>query len=633
MNDDRSTSVFNADASIYGKKITSVPKPERNVGIDTAGTFYDNLIYEGENSQLDITKLQSFLQISQSRETMYQLLDTMAEDPTIAAVLETYAEDATETNDDGRIVWCTSNDINIAKYITYLLDTMNVDKNSYRWVYSLCKYGDLYLRLYRQSDIQPDLFDDEQKQKNKLNEQLTKILEPEEPQTLQEDVNVIMYAPDDRYVHYIQQVYNPAEMFELTQFGKSYAYIQAKTPVIKTQQETAYQNNYYKYQFRKNDVDIYDATSFVHACLEDNGSRVPEEVELFSKDSELNGEHTTLKYSVRRGQSLLYNSFKVWREMMLLENSLLLNRITKSSIVRIVGVEVGDMPKEEVGPKLRAIKQLIEQKTAINSAKSMSEYTNPGPMENNVYVPTKNGVGAITTNQIGGDVDVKGLADIDYFKSKLFGSLRTPKQYFGDTDDSTGFNGGTSLSIISSRYAKAVKRIQNTYIQALTDAINLMLLDKGLDSYVNKFELHMVPPTTQEEIDRRDNTASKVQITSDIMNLLDDIDDPGLRLKILSSLLNDVINDPEVLDLINTYADDMQNTPENVNNEEGPDDHDINIDLGPSRKPITPPSTSDNPQMDEPDVEEEAEEENNAEQILPTPDQLNMDFTDNTQEF
>ncbi len=50
MNDDRSTSVFSTDASIYGKKITSVPKPERNVGIDTAGTFYDNLIYEGENS-------------------------------------------------------------------------------------------------------------------------------------------------------------------------------------------------------------------------------------------------------------------------------------------------------------------------------------------------------------------------------------------------------------------------------------------------------------------------------------------------------------------------------------------------------------------------------------------------------
>jgi len=34
-----------------------------------------------------------------------------------------------------------------------------------------------------------------------------------------------------------------------------------------------------------------------------------------------------------------------------------------------------------------------------------------------------------------------------------------PKQYIGDTDDATGFNGGTALSIISNRYAKMIKRI------------------------------------------------------------------------------------------------------------------------------------------------------------------------------
>ena len=83
-----------------------------------------------------------------------------------------------------------------------------------------------------------------------------------------------------------------------------------------------------------------------------------------------------------------------------------------------------------------------------------------------------------------------------------------------------------------------------------------------------------------------------------------------------------------------TYiSDELENNPEIVNSEEGPDGPDVDIDLGPSRKPMAPPSTSDNPQMDDTDVEEEPEEENNAEQILPTPDQLNMDFTDNTQEF
>jgi hypothetical protein len=67
-----------------------------------------------------------------------------------------------------------------------------------------------------------------------------------------------------------------------------------------------------------------------------------------------------LTYTVKRGQSLLYNVYKTWRELTLLENSLLLNRVTKSSIIRIIGVEVGDMPKESVGPHLMGIKNMIE---------------------------------------------------------------------------------------------------------------------------------------------------------------------------------------------------------------------------------------------------------------------------------
>lgn len=75
-------------------------------------------------------------------------------------------------------------------------------------------------------------------------------------------------------------------MFELTQFGKSYAYIQAKTPFNTSTQETAYFNTYQKYQFQQSDIDVYDATTFVHAALEDSGNRSPEEVEIFTGKSE-----------------------------------------------------------------------------------------------------------------------------------------------------------------------------------------------------------------------------------------------------------------------------------------------------------------------------------------------------------
>ena len=140
-------SVYVNDDELYGKKLNPTPPPQRNIGVDLDSQFLSQLADEGLSSQVDISKIDSFSQISQDREIVYQLLDTMAEDPTIASVLEIYAEDATETNDDGRIVWVESEDGDCAKYITYLLDTMDVDKHIYKWTYSLCKNGDIYLKL------------------------------------------------------------------------------------------------------------------------------------------------------------------------------------------------------------------------------------------------------------------------------------------------------------------------------------------------------------------------------------------------------------------------------------------------------------------------------------------------------
>ena len=627
-------SAFVQDDELYGKKLNPTPPPQRNIGIDLDAQFLNQLAGEGVSSHVDIAKIDAFSQVSQNREVIYQLLDTMAQDPTIASVLEVYAEDATETNDDGRIVWVESDDSDCAKYITYLLDTMGVDKYIYKWTYSLCKYGDLYLRLYRNSELEDGLFNEKENKENERKQKLREEVETykelhegalpskEELQQMNEDVIVKIFSKDDRYSHYVEAASNPAEMFELTKFGKSYAYIKAPTINTSTKKDNL-MSSQYLYSFQRKDVEVFEATEYVHASLEDDSSRNPEEVEIFMDEN-----NKPLKYSVRRGQSLLYNSFKIWRQMMLLENTLLLNRLTKSSIVRIIGVEVGDMPKENIGKHLMGIKQLVEQKSAINEGTSMEEYTNPGPMENNIYVPTYNGIGSISTQQVGGDVDVKGLADIEYFQNKLFGALRTPKQFLGVTDDNTGFNGGTSLSIISSRYAKMVKRIQSTMIQLLTDAVNLMLIDKGLEGkYLNKFSLHMVPPTTQEEIDRRDNLSNKVGIARDIMDLTADIEDTSSRLKILKSLMSGIITDPDILEIIQEEIELQEELSQSTDTIDDVDD-DMNIPSGMHRATPSPNmDLGDNPIENEEPNEEPADDE----QVLPTPGQLDVgDLSDNS---
>ena len=622
---------FIQDSEKVGTKINAVPVPETEIGVDTANEFFKDIANLGDSASIDISSLNTFTQLSQNRETLYQVLDTMAQDSTVAAILEIYAEDATETNERGEIVWSESSDPNINKYITYLLKSLNVDKNMYKWVYSLCKYGDLYLKLFRHSDFEDKLFEDSTS-KSTLNEKFSRIADKEpQNEAVNESILLKAYDSEDRLANFIDMVPNPGEMFELTKFGKSYAYLKTNQLPTAVQQQNPVISSYYLYKMRKRDLEIYNAVSFVHATLCDDTPRMPEQVQIFyDNDLESDNSYT---YKVNKGQSILYSSYKIWREMMLLENALLLNRLTKSSILRVIEVEVADMPKERVQPYLQRVKTLVEQKTSISDGDRLTEYTNPGPMENNVYVPTRNGVGALNTQQIGGDINVKDIADIDYFKNKFYGSMKIPKQYLGDTDDATGFNGGTSLSIVSSRYAKTVKRIQSAMIQALTDCINILLIDRGLDSYVNKFTLHMQPPVTQEEIDKRDNLSSEMSIVRDILDMTSDIEDPVTKLKILKALLSQTISNQEVIELVQDEIERLEQEVDEGTADNGELDDELGgMDFGGGNLGGGFDDFGTDFEPDNNDFEEVgpgADLDTEGEDLLPTPDEAGtgLDFT------
>lgn len=612
-------SAFVKDTELYGKKIVSVPKPAKNIGIDTDENLISDLAV-AQTSQINYGELDKFTSISDDRNQLYSLIDQMGADGIIARALEIYSSNSTEKNPQGRIVWAESNDSTTTKYITYLLDSLNIDKNIYRWLYSLVKYGDLYIHLYRESEVQDDLFN------------------PEEKQPLNEDIKVKVFSKNDKFIHYVEAVPNPAEMFELTKFGKSYAYIQAPSAFAADYNYVGEEawltnaQNKYLYRFKRKDVTVYPATEFVHACLENTTNRFPETVEIFKTDTDYENNETDLSYQVRRGKSILADIYKIWRELKLLETSVLLNRVTKSSIVRTIQVEIGDMPKDRVEPHLRGVKSLIEQRSAIEVGTRMTEYTDPGPIENNVYIPTRNGQGAITVGQIGGDVDVKSLADLDYFRDQLFGALRIPKQYMGFTDDAAGFNGGTSLSLISADFAKMIKRLQTTMTQAITDIINLLLIDKKQTQYINKFSIHMLEPMTEEDKNRQENMSSEIQLTSDVMSLVGDIDDPIVKFKMLKAMLANTITNSEVLDLLQQQIDKLEADAEEAAGEGDESGDDLDMDFGDEDLSMGDESGGESSDLNQMALGGSSEQpsEGGSEE-LPNMNDLGMNFADSTQ--
>lgn len=328
--------------------------------------------------------------------------------------------------------------------------------------------------------------------------------------------------------------------------------------------------------------------------------------------------------------------------------SALLNRITQSSVVRVINIDTGDMPKEQVSIYLQRLKEKIEQKSALNVDNSMGEYNNPGPIVNTIYIPTHNQQGTISVTNIGGDFDPKQLTDIEYFRDKLFGGLQIPKQYFGFTEDGAGFNGGTSLTILSSEYGKTIKNIQNLMCQLVTDIINLFLIDRGLVNYVNEFRVRMQTPVTQEEIDRRTNTDNRIRYVGDIMQQLGEIEDKVIKLKIYKSLLSDVVNDPEIIAYIQQYIDGLEseqkpaeegespaggnemNQPEPLMFEPEPGEaQNSDEELGTPEDMVGEETESKPEEEDEDDREILVEEGDDEDEMLPTPEDLNFDAVAN----
>lgn len=602
--------IFN-DQIDYENKTIAEPRPTKISDIDTDRQFINNIIDAASSSTLDTNRLNSFSNVSRSRNELYNLLDMMAEDPVIASALDIYASDVCEPNDLGQIIWAESDDEKALGMVNYLLRSMNVNKYAYEWVYSLIKYGDLYLRLYRESD-----YEDTPRQKKSQ---------------LKEDLVVKAYSKNDKYVNYLEMVKNPAIMFDLTKHGKTYGYLKTSNMFLNMRDDqantfTSFINNY---KFNQDDVELYEATEFVHGSLNDNVSRTSEEVTLTTSTDE--GKIVDSTYEIRRGQSILSNIFKVWRELSMLENSVLLNRLTKASILRVINVELGDTEPSNAKAVVQRVKQLIEQKTAIQQNRSLAEYTNPGPMENIIYMPVHEGKGAITTDQIGGDVTVGDLDDLKYWKKKIYAGLSIPGQYLADTEDSTGFNGGSSLSIISSKYAKNVKRIQNTFVQIITDAINLQLLERGVVDYIGRFNLKMQAPTTQEEKDRRDNESNAINNISSVMSLLDTIETPSVKLEILKSLLSGTVNNAKVLSLMQDEIDKLtkketEAVEENPVEEETPSDDLNDFDFGgDTGSDALPPMDFDGLESNAP---EEGGELLTEEEDLPSFSDLGISYTD-----
>lgn len=476
----------------------------------------------------NLSDLNQFRTLSSNREVQYRAYDEMAQDSVISSALEMYSDDATQYNKDGAVIWAESENTDVAAFANRLIDVLDLNANAWSHIYQMVKYGDLYLETFR--DDEPDAEDYMAYGDNYFNGTV-----------------ITKHKVGSKMEEYIEAVNDPSEIFDLYKRGKTVGFIRIPTMNLNPEEDPFG----YQYIMQRNEVEILPSDKFIHICLANNSDRAKYEFRLQYKDENSETGVKEVTYTIRRGKSILHDLYRTYKEISLMEDSLILNRVTKSSLIRILQIEVGDMPKSQARELLKRIKNLIEQKNFMNKNDgTYSSMASPGPVENVIYVPTHDGKGAISSSNLGGDVDVKSIIDVDYFKNKLYAGLKIPKQFLGE-DDGGGFSAGTSLTKLDSRYARTIKRVQNAYIAGITTLINLFALDRGLTDHVNNFVIKMQSPSTTEDSERDETLSNRINIVGSLLDMLtEDVISSEAKKDTLVSLLGSFLNLPEVAEIM-----------------------------------------------------------------------------------
>jgi len=216
------------------------------------------------------------------------------------------------------------------------------------------------------------------------------------------------------------------------------------------------------------------------------------------------------------GRSFIEPARKIYKQLTLMEDAMLIHRIMRAPEKRTFYINVGQIPPNEV--------EQFMQKT-INTMKK-TPYVDPQTGDYNLrfnmmnmmedyYIPMRGGDTQTKIDTTKG-LDYDGTNDIEYLRDKMFAALKVPKAYFGYEGD---LNGKATLAAEDIRFARTVERLQRILESELTKIALVHLYTQGFkgESLTN-FEISLTNPSIIFEQEKVALLKEKVDLASQMLD-------------------------------------------------------------------------------------------------------------------
>jgi len=215
------------------------------------------------------------------------------------------------------------------------------------------------------------------------------------------------------------------------------------------------------------------------------------------------------------GKSILEGGRKIFKQILLMEDAMLIHRIMRAPEKRVFKVDIGNIPPGEVDQYISQMMNRMKKIPFVDE--KTGQYNLRFNMQNileDFYLPVRGAQSATTIETLPG-LQYQAIEDVQYLLSKLFAALKVPKAFMG-YDETT--EGKATLAALDIRFARTIERVQRIVISELTKIAIVHLYSQGYENadLVN-FELSLTGPSIVYEQEKVSLMKEKTDLASQLM--------------------------------------------------------------------------------------------------------------------
>jgi len=221
------------------------------------------------------------------------------------------------------------------------------------------------------------------------------------------------------------------------------------------------------------------------------------------------------------GTSMLEKARRIWKQLLLSEDAMLIYRTSRAPERRVFKVFVGNMDDADVEPYIQRFANKFKRSQTVDpQTGNVDMRFNQMAVDQDYFVPVRDPAQASPIETLAGAQNLSEIADIEYIQKKLLTALRVPKGFLG-FEEAVG--DGKNLALMDIRFARTINRIQKSMIQELNKIAIVHLFLLGFEDEISNFTLSLTNPSKQADLLMVDVWKEKILLYKDMVTAIQGI--------------------------------------------------------------------------------------------------------------